>query len=368
MHVLIVSKILVVAAYRRKLEEIAAQPGIRRLVAVTAPAWHEPGGRRVIFESSPSQRGYELRVEPIRFNGSFHLFYWPTLGRVLREVRPDVVHLDEEPYNLATALGTRLARRAGARSVFFTWQNLLRRYPPPFSWFERYVFVHSAAAIAGNAEAVRVLRKKGYQGAVEIIPQFGVDPDTFSPGPACARDAPTIGLISRLVEEKGILVLLDALATLPGAWRLHVVGSGPLAARARRRATTLGIADRIIWEPGLPSDQIPDRLRSFSILVQPSLTRRHWKEQFGRALVEAMACGVPVIGSSSGEIPQVIGDAGLVVPEGDPAALREAMACLLKNAELRAELGKRGRARVLERYTQRRIAERTVAVYQSVIR
>src|SRR5262245_35273812 len=101
MRVLIASKILVVAAYRRKLDEIAAQPGVDSLVALTGPAWREPGGRLLSFESAPPGQ-YELRVEPIRFNGNFHLFYWQHLGRVLEEVRPDVVHLDEEPYNLAT--------------------------------------------------------------------------------------------------------------------------------------------------------------------------------------------------------------------------------------------------------------------------
>jgi glycosyltransferase involved in cell wall biosynthesis len=112
---------------------------------------------------------------------------------------------------------------------------------------------------------------------------------------------------------------------------------------------------------------VPERLRKFTLLVQPSLTRRHWKEQFGRTLMEAMACGVPVIGSSSGEIPNVIGDAGLVVPEGDPTALRSAIERVLGNSELRRELAQRGRQRVLECYTHARIAEQTVAAYQAAV-
>src|SRR5438067_1014214 len=162
MRVLIVSKILVVAAYRHKLDEIAARPEIERLVVVTPPAWQEPGGRTLSLEPSTGSPGYDLRIEPIRLNGSYHLFFWPGLGRVLRETRPDLVHLDEEPYNLATFHGTLLARRLGAKSLFFTWQNLLRRYPPPFSWFERSVFHKSAFAIAGSGAALRVLRTKGY--------------------------------------------------------------------------------------------------------------------------------------------------------------------------------------------------------------
>jgi glycosyltransferase involved in cell wall biosynthesis len=365
--VLIVSKILVVAAYRHKLDEIAARPEVERLVVVTPPEWREPGGRTLKLETSVGPHAYELRVEPIRLNGSYHLFYWPGLGRVVREVRPDLVHLDEEPYNLATAHGTYLASRAGARSLFFTWQNLHRRYPPPFSWFERGVFRRSAFGIAGSAEALQVLRRKGYAGPASIIPQFGVDPTLFKPGPPPRDDPPVIGFISRLVEEKGILVLLAALAGLPGAWRLHVIGTGPLEARASRRAAQFGLSERITWERAIPSTLVPARMQTFSVFVQPSLTRKHWKEQFGRVLMEAMACGVPVIGSASAEIPNVVGDAGLVVPEADPNALRDALARVLSDRDLRDDLGRRGRARVLACYTNQKIAEQTTAAYRQAL-
>src|SRR6185312_482912 len=102
-------------------------------------------------------------------------------------------------------------------------------------------------------------------------------------------------------------------------------------------AESLGLSERIVWERSVVSTHIPERLRTFSALVQPSLTRSHWKEQFGRAIMEAMACGVPVIGSDSAEIPNVIGDAGLVVPEGDPHALRDALQRVLGDARLRLE-------------------------------
>jgi glycosyltransferase involved in cell wall biosynthesis len=367
LKVLIVSKILVVAAYRRKLEEIAAQPEVTRLTAVTGPVWREPGGRHVKFEPSAATDAYDLRIEPIWFNGSYHLFVWPWLWRVLREVRPDLVHIDEEPYNLATAHGTWLAKRSGARSLFFTWQNLQRRYPPPFNWFERSVFEHSAFGIAGSQEALQVVRSKGYCGPGAVIPQFGVDPDLFFPAASPPDGPPVIGFLARLVEEKGLTVLLDALSGLTGEWRLHVIGKGPLEAAARLRSVQLGIGERITWEPGVASVEIPERMRGFTLLVQPSLTRHHWKEQFGRALMEAMACGVPVIGSSSGEIPQVVGDAGVIVPEGDPLELRHAISRLLADADLRRDLARRGRQRVLDCYTHARIAEQTVSAYRASI-
>ncbi|MBV9357699.1 MAG: glycosyltransferase family 4 protein [Chloroflexi bacterium] len=367
MRVLIASKALVVGAYHDKLAALAAQPEIDDLVAVIPPTWREPGGRTLRLEPQP-ERGYRVRVAPIRFNGQFHLFYWPALRRLLAESRPDVVHVDEEPYNFATVHGVWLAHRLGLPSVFFTWQNLLRRYPPPFALFEQIVFRLSAHGIAGNAEAVQVLRAKGYRGPVSIIPQFGIDPTRFTPAalPAPTRSF-TIGFVARLTEEKGTLVLLDALAGLGGDWHLHVIGSGPLAGTARARAAEARIDRRITWEPSVPSTDIPERMRSFDVLVLPSLSRLNWKEQFGRALIEAMACEVPIVGSDSGEIPNVVGDAGLIVPEGDCASLRQALATLRADPALRRELGRRGRARVCQRYTYGRVATDTVRVYREVV-
>ena len=113
---------------------------------------------------------------------------------------------------------------------------------------------------------------------------------------------------------------------------------------------------------------MPAYLTGLDVLVLPSRTRPNWKEQFGRVLVEAMACGVPVIGSTCGEIPQVIGDAGLVFPEEDVNALREALLHLQRDDNLRRDLAERGRARVLSHYTQKQVAAATVDVYRQMMR
>jgi glycosyltransferase involved in cell wall biosynthesis len=363
MHVLMVSKALVAAAYQRKLEEIAAYPDVE-LTAVVPRTWDGQPYRAGFV------RGYRTLVQPIRFDGQFHLFFFPTLGRIIRTLRPDIVHIDEEPYNLATALATWQAASAGARPLFFTWQNLPRRYPPPFCWFEQYAYRASRHALAGNAEAVDVLRGKGYAGPASVIPQFGVDPDLFSParsGRAGVERPFTIGALNRLTPEKGVALLLEAASRLSGDWRLRFVGSGPERDAIPTLARRLGIGDRVTVEPPVSSTDVPATLRELDVLALPSLTTPAWKEQFGRVLIEAMACEVPVVGSDSGEIPQVIGDAGLVTPEGDADALSRALTRLWDDADLRADLGRRGRARVLERYTHARIAEQTVQVYRQVM-
>ena len=358
-----VSKALVVAAYQRKLEVLAQQPGID-LTVVVPQAWdgqpYQPG----------FVQGYRTLVQPIRFDGNFHLFHFPKLGRVLNELRPDILHVDEEPYNLATALAVRQSLAAGARPLFFTWQNLLRRYPPPFSWFEQYVYARCPVGIVGNTEAAEVLRQKGYQGQTPVIPQFGVDPDLYSPAPSAetVSNRPfTIGYVGRLTPEKGIDVLLQAAGQLAGEWQLRVVGTGPLRDMIPSRAVELRIAERVTVDTWVPSTQVPTLMRQLDVLVLPSLTTPAWKEQFGRILIEAMACGIPVVGSDSGEIPHVIGNGGLVTPEGDPAALCAALARLQADRSLRTDLGQRGRARVLAHFTHARIAEQTVAAYQQLL-
>jgi glycosyltransferase involved in cell wall biosynthesis len=367
MRVLMLSKACVVGSYQKKLEALARFPDVE-LTVLVPPFWKDERG--VLRLERQYVTGYQLLVEPIVWNGNFHLHFYPRLGRRMRQVRPDVMHIDEEPYNLATAHALWLARREGARSLFFSWQNLYRVYPVPFRWLERWVLRHADYCIAGNQESAQVWHRKGYTGPLAVIPQFGVDADMFKPSPLTQQREGTgfvIGYAGRLVPEKGVDLLLEALADLPGMWRADVVGSGPQRETLARRARELGVADRVSLDDPLPSIAMPRYYQQLDVLVLPSRSQPNWKEQFGRVLVEAMACGVPVVGSASGEIPNVIGDAGLTFPEGDAAALRERLMRLMRDESLRADLARRGRERVLAHYTQAQIAAQTYRVYQSLV-
>lgn len=366
MRVLILSKALVVGIYQRKLEWIA-QHGVD-LLAITPPSWCDERGD-VPLERAYTE-GYRLETLPIRFNGSYHLHHYRGLGDVMRRFQPQIVHIDEEPYNVATWQALWQARRIGAKSLFFSWQNIERAYPPPFNWGERWVLNHVDYAIAGTESAAQVWRTKGYHGDLSVIAQFGVDPDLFQPPPQTTTPVRpfTIGCVARLVPEKGVDVLLRAAAQLGDDARVRIVGGGPLRADLDALARDLGIADRVAFLDQIPSTQMPEQYHQLDVLAVPSLTLPNWKEQFGpRATVEAMASGVPVIGSDSGAIPGVIADAGIVVPEGDVEALANALRRLRDDPTLRADLAQRGRDRVLSHFTHQQIAAATVKVYQAML-
>jgi glycosyltransferase involved in cell wall biosynthesis len=366
MRVLMVSKACLVGAYQTKLEEIAKFDDVE-LAVVVPPVWRDPAGE-VGLERSHTQ-GYELLVDPIKLNGQFHLHYFPKLKQRLNAFRPDILHMDEEPYNLATWLAVRQARDLGAKSLFFSWQNISQKYPFPFSRMERQVLSSVDYAIMGNEASVGVWREKGYEGPHEVIPQFGVEPDFFRP--TRAKDSGRGFVIGsagrRLVPEKGTDLLLEAVAKLPGIWRLHIAGEGPERASLERLARRLGIYDRVHFDGVIPSEQMPGYLGQLDVLVLASRTTPNWKEQFGRVLIEAMACEVAVVGSDSGEIPNVIGQAGMLFDENDAQALLQCLVQLMEDEELRESMQLRGRQRVLESYTQGQVAARTVAVYREMM-
>jgi len=366
MRILMISKACIMGAYQRKLEEIARLPDIE-LMVVVPPSWRD--GSRVAQLERVHTAGYELVVEPIAFNGNFHLHFYPRLGQRLHAFAPDIVHVDEEPYNFATFHALRLARRFGARALWFAWQNLNRHYPLPFRLIERYNLRHADYGIAGSAGAAAVWREKGYTGPLAIIPQFGVDPHVFSPGPDQRESARgfVIGYVGRLVTEKGVDLLLEAVAELNGSWRLVILGEGPEQGQLEELGRRLGLNDRVTFEEWIPSLRMPAFYRGLDALVLPSRSQPNWVEQFGRVLIEAMACGVPVVGSDCGEIPQVVGNAGLIFPEGNAGALRERLARLMRDADLWADIARRGRERVLAHFTQAQVAAQTVAVYRKMV-
>lgn len=363
MKVLMISKALTVGAYHGKLREMA-RLGVE-LTLVMPPRW----GKKPAEVQSAAE--YDVCIKDCLFSGQNHFHFYRGMPD---HIDADLVHIDEDPWSLVTYQWMRHCVRHRKPAIFFTWQNIYKNYPPPFNYFERFSFAHAAAAIAGNAEAEEILRRKQYRKPVAVIPQFGVDPAVFRKMSAAPLrrelqlgDAFVIGYAGRLVREKGIDDLLRATATLPPNCVLVLLGSGPYQPETLRLAAQLGISERVRFIPSIRSLDMPRYLNLFNVLVLPSRTTPHWKEQFGRVLIEAMACEVPAIGSSSGEIPNVISNPELVFPEGNSSALAAILKRLQEDPVLIAQLGNAGRSHVLTSFTHARVAADTAALYGEVL-
>jgi glycosyltransferase involved in cell wall biosynthesis len=280
-------------------------------------------------------------------------------GRGLRDALRqswDVVHCWEEPYIVSGAQVARACQPTPAL-VYASFQNIAKRYPPPFAAFERSSLRRATGWIAfGHTVEDVLIRRAEYAARPHAVIPFGVDTTRFSADitrGALTRgslrwgdETPVIGCVGRFIDAKGIPMLLRALAELDRrgtSWRALFVGGGPLEGALRAFAGEHG--DRVRVVTGIDHDRIPGYLNAMDLLCAPSQTTGRWREQFGRMIIEALACGVPVVGSDSGEISHVIGDGGVVFGERDETGLVRALETLLTDAGARTRLGTCGRRR-----------------------
>jgi glycosyltransferase involved in cell wall biosynthesis len=299
-----------------------------------------------------------------------HRALYATLGFGAREARPDLIHAEEEPDSLA-ALHVAMARRAlapGARLVLHTWQNVNRRKRPWVAAVLRRTLAAADAVVCGNGGAVALLRRFGYARPAPLIPTLALDPSIFSRRPvARLHDAFTVAFVGRLAPEKGVDVLVRAVARLGMPARLVVAGTGPCRDELAAQARSEGLAEAVQFVGARDPAGVAALLSAVDVLVLPSRSTPVWQEQFGRVLVEAMGCGTPVVASRSGAIPEVVGEAALLFPEDDAEALAAHLRRLRDSGALRADLGARGRAWALTEHGLARRATQTACFYRRLI-
>lgn len=342
------------------------------LEVVTPVRWREA---EMDVEAIPDDL-FPVRTSRSHLSKHMQLFaYDPRpIIKALREHQPDLIDMSHEPYSIAAAEILTLCKWLAPQApiVMHTNQNILHNYPPPFNWLEQRAFRRVAAAYACSETVCEVLRAKGFDKPAPII-TYGVDTEAFRPLAAGRKRSSglsgplTIGFVGRMLPGKGLNVLADALAKLGAEdWRLLVVGEGSERAEFERQLTEAGLRNRAEFTGAINFALVPAYFHQLDVLVIPTETTKRIREQFGRVIVEAMASGVPVIGSTCGAIPEVIGDAGLIFPEGDADALAEALRRMLADEDLRARLSLAGQARV-EQYSWQRVAEKTYELYRQVL-
>lgn len=301
------------------------------------------------------------------------------LAAVLRSFEPDVIHVEEEP-QAVIALETITLRNAlapRAAVTLFTWDNILRPRRFPLGVAKRrlraYSLRRTSAVICGNREAAELLRAEGrFSGNIEVLPQYGLNVTEHQPGTESQLRAelglngvPVVGYLGRMVPEKGLRLLFEALGKLLCyPWKLLLVGSGPLEEEIRERwmATLPG---RVVLLPSVTYEQVPRYLRCTDIFVLASQSAPAWKEQFGLALAQAMMLGIASIGSNCGAIPDTLGPGGTIVEQHDAEGLKQALDNFLTSPNCRRRAATASREFALQNYTVERIAARYLEVFEN---
>jgi glycosyltransferase involved in cell wall biosynthesis len=364
MRAVIVSHTYIDPAARGKLRALAS---LGCTLSVAVPARWSPAARGPLLESAWSTDG-GVRIVPIAVSGDRgEDVRWRAreLHRLLSDFRPQLVQIEAEPWTPVAATTSARADRLHIPSTIFAWESLPRAYSFGQSWRRSRTLGRVRGLIGGNKLAAALLARARSGVAVTVVPQLGLNP----PADTQRQDQGelAIGFVGRLVPEKGLDTLFRACVKLLGRWRLTVVGSGPAQEQLEGLAERLGIASRITWKGALPHEALEDLWPTLDCLVAPSRSTPQWVEAFHLPLVEAMGHGIPVIGADSGALPELIGGAGLVVPEDDVAALTAALQRLSDTPRERVRLGREARLRVMNEFVDHAIARRTMEFWQKVV-
>ncbi|MCA1647783.1 MAG: glycosyltransferase family 4 protein [Chloroflexi bacterium] len=366
LSVLTIAHNAVAASNRQRMAALRNLAGID--VSLLTPRWWFEEGCRIDLPRSATWR---VGRTIFTGNGTRYL-YVSGLVQALRAQKPDVIDLYEEPFSLVAwqTLVLRNLLTPSTALVFYSAVNVHRQWRWPYRWIERQMLKHADGAHAPNQDVGPILRAKRFSSPPVAVIPLGVDAERFSqavPMDLAGIPAPRVGFVGRLEPVKGLDVLLDAFARVRSPASLIIAGDGSECGRLQARICASDQHNvRII--PPISFEDMPSFLKALDILVLPSITILPLqREQFGRVLVEAMAAGVAVIGSSSGAIPEVVGNAGLIAPERDPVALADALDRLLGDAVLRQTMVERGRLRVRARFAWPVVAEQTSALFRAAV-
>jgi len=289
---------------------------------------------------------------------------------------PDIVHVVAEASTLLAAeaaiLRMTIARRP--RLVLHVIQNIMVDYRWPWPVVEKFALSRADAAVAYNPGARGVLRRRGFRKPIFLRP-FGAGDFSLPSGSSVrrrmGRGTPVIGWNGRMFMGKGLHVLIKASSLMRRPHRLLIVGDGPRREIEQELARKLGVESRITWAGMVPIKLIGEYYRAMDIFTHPAITRPPdmpaWKEQFARTLPEAMLCGLPTVGARSGEIPWVLGDGALIVPERNPLALARALDRLVASPRLRKDLGQKARKRAFANFTWRVAGREMAEIWRKII-
>jgi glycosyltransferase involved in cell wall biosynthesis len=318
-------------------------------VTIVLPSrWRSEYSQRDIAPQVLDGLEASLRRTPVALRGRPQRhFYLAGCRALARSARADVAFVEAEPFSFAATQWGRALKRLGVPFGVQCAENIDRHLPLPVRAMRSRVLREAAFVAARSDSAGRLARAWGARGEVALAPH-AVPPWHDVPAP---RERPfTVGYAGRLVPSKGLLDLLAAVRRLEEPVELLLIGDGEQRAQLEGQPIP---GSRVRVRDDLGHDEMAAGYAQLDVLALPSHTTPTWKEQFGRVIVEALWCGVPVVGSDSGEIPWLIEltGGGLVYPEGDSEALAARLAELREQPARRRELAGAGRAVVEQMFS-----------------
>lgn len=364
MRVVVVSHLYADPANRAKLRSLA---GLGVSLAVAVPdRWASNDGSEKPTSANEDD-GIKLIPVPVRGEaGEPGRLNWDgkTLGRVITDFRPDLVHIEEEPWTQVAALALRLARKLDTRSVVSTSESVSQTHTIGERLRRERSLRLATGVMASNKLALALATKRRPTAPRLSLPLLGV-----TPSPLKAREPHSnlaIAFVGRLVPERGLDLLFRACVGLAGRWSLIVIGTGPSQEELEELAQRLGIAARISWAGALPRQSVEEMWPRLDCLVLPSRTTERWVMTVGRAALHAMAHGVAVVGTNSGALPELVGDAGRIVPEEDVPALAAILQEFYADRSECERLGSMGRRRVVEEFSDDAIARKVLTFWRTL--
>ena len=380
MKVLVISHSCVTDVNQQQFVALHNIPGTE--VALILPSrWrNEYDGRLHPPKFLPSL-SFPVHSLPVAAPGHVSLhFYTRFPWERLRQFAPDVLLSTQEPWSFSGLQAVLLSKWLHCSLVFQTNQNLEKRYPLPFRWIEQWSYRTAKFALAYSEEARQVMHRKGLNRPSQVVP-YGIDISQFQPQSdsdlrcelgLCGKVV--LGFMGRLVAEKGLDTLVEAIELLhrqnfPIPFAVLIVGSGSEETALQQKIQRANLQSHFVFAGVVPHSQAGAYLNCMDIFVLPSRTTLAWKEQFGRVIIEALACGVPVVGSDSGQIPHLLQQTGggVVFEEGNADALAGHLCELIRSPQRRAALGRTGRSAVHASFSCEAVAEQLHQVLQYAV-
>jgi glycosyltransferase involved in cell wall biosynthesis len=287
------------------------------------------------------------------------------LKRVISDFHPDLIQVEEAAGAPVAAAVAAAARRMRIPYVVFSWESLWRRRGFLEQRRVRSIVRHAAGILGGNRLAMALLREHAPNAVTAVLPQTGMSPSAPVSREISHHRGLSMGFVGRLVPERGAETLLRACGQLLGPWSLTVAGTGPEQEALEALAQRLGLASRIRWLGGVPRSELEEVWTSLDCLVVPSRDTPAWVERSSPTLLEAMVREVVPVVTRAGALPEIVGDAGIVVDDAE--SLAAALQALIAEPERLRVLGQRARQRVLEEYVDAAVAQRTLAFWGQIL-